>query len=122
MSADQQVLGSLAFLYLTFGHSTDGTLTAEEMKALAGKLRGWAPDLALSDIGEILKSTVADYKAASDKLGAARGIMEALHGKLDGEQLRMILADLEVIASADGDFSEAEKRFIVDATKAFGLD
>ena len=71
MSADTQVLESLAFLYLTFGHSTDGQLSADEMRTLAAKLREWAPDTELGDIGNILRSTVDAYKQADDKLTRA---------------------------------------------------
>ncbi|NVB37199.1 TerB family tellurite resistance protein [Pseudenhygromyxa sp. WMMC2535] len=121
MSADKQVLESLALLYLTFGHSTDGILSGEEMRALADKLRAWAPDAALGDIGELLKTTVATYKGAEDKLLTARGATEALQGKLEPDQLRTILADLEAIAAADGHVSAEEKQFIADTTRSFGL-
>ncbi|PRQ03487.1 Tellurite resistance protein TerB [Enhygromyxa salina] len=112
MSADKQVLESLAFLYLTFGHSTDGQLAADEMRLLAAKLREWAPDTELGDIGELLRSTVASYKAADDKLGEARKITTGLKGTLDDEQLRKVLTDLESIAEADGKVVDEEKAFI----------
>ena len=121
MSADTQVLESLALLYLTFGHSTDGQLSADEMRTLATKLREWAPDAELGDIGELLKSTVARYKAADDKLGEARSATDALKGKLDDTQLRQVLSDLETLAEADGQVVEAEKTFIEDTKKALGL-
>jgi tellurite resistance protein len=121
MAADKQVLESLAFLYLTFGHSTDGALTPDEMRELADKLRSWAPDAELSEIGEILKATVAKYKASEDKLGDAREATKALEGKLDNDKLRQILTDLEGIAAADGNVSDEEKQFIADTAKAFGL-
>ncbi|MFO7567531.1 MAG: TerB family tellurite resistance protein [Enhygromyxa sp.] len=112
MATDTQVLESLAFLYLAFGHSTDGTLAPEEMRALAGKLREWAPNVELGDIGELLKSAVATYKATSNKLGKARELTTALRGKLDDAQLSKVLADLEAIAAADGNVSVEEQAFI----------
>lgn len=121
MSADTQVLESLAFLYLTFGHSTDGQLTADEMRLLAAKLREWAPGTELGDIGEILRSAVVDYKAAADKLGEAREITAALKGTLDDDQLRRVLSDLEGIAEADGQVIDEEKAFIEQTRQALGL-
>ena len=117
MAADTQVLESLAFLYLAFGHSTDGTLAPEEMRALAGKLREWSPNSELGDIGELLKGAVAAYKASDDKLGKAREVTAALRGQLDASQLGKVLADLEAIAAADGHVSAEEQAFI-DETRA----
>lgn len=121
MSADTQVLESLAFLYLTFGHATDGQLAADEMRLLAAKLREWAPDTELGDIGDILKNTVARYKDAKDKLGEAREITASLKGTLDDDQLRRVLADLESLAEADGQVVEGEKAFIEETRKTLGL-
>ena len=121
MSADNQVLESLAFLYLTFGHSTDGQLSADEMRMLATKLREWAPNAELGDIGEILKTTVAAYKATDDKLGQAKTATAALKGQLDDAQLRQVLTDLENLAAADGQVVDEEKAFIEDTRKALGL-
>ena len=120
MSADQQVLESLAFLYLTFGHSTDGTLTKDEMNTLAGKLREWAPSAQLGDIGEILKTAVTRYKAANNKLAAARDARFSL-GALGSDQLRKILEDLQAIAAADGHISPEEQSFIAETAESFGL-
>lgn len=121
MSADTQVLESLAFLYLTFGHSTDGQLSADEMRSLAAKLREWAPESELGDIGELLRRAVASYKAADDKLGEAREITNGLKGTLDDDQLRRVLTDLEVIAEADGQVIDEEKAFIEQTRAALGL-
>src|SRR5690554_2775728 len=117
MAADTEVLESLAFLYLTFAHSTDGTLAPEEMRELAGKLREWTPNAELGDIGVLLKSSVANYKAADDKFGQARELTAGLRGQLDPSQLSKVLADLESIAAADGNVSAQEQRFI-DETRA----
>jgi uncharacterized tellurite resistance protein B-like protein len=116
MAADTRVLESLAFLYLTFGHSTDGTLTADEMRSLATKLREWAPNAELGDIGELLKRAVATYKTTVNKLTRAREITAELRGALDESQLSKVLWDLESIAEADGNVS-AEERAFIDETR-----
>lgn len=121
MSADTQVLESLAFLYLTFGHSTDGQLSADEMKALAGKLREWAPDTELGDIGGILRATVDKYKASSDKLGDAKAATTSLKGKLDNDALGRVLGDLQSLAEADGKVVDEERAFIEQTRKDLGL-
>lgn len=118
MAADTQVLESLAFLYLTFAHSTDGTLTAEEMRALANKLREWAPNAELNDIGVLLKDAVAAYRASENKFGRARELTTGLRGKLDPSQLSKVLADLESIAAADGQVSPEELSFIEETRRA----
>lgn len=118
MAADNEVLESLAFLYLTFGHSTDGALTADEMKSLAGKLHEWSPSSELGDIGSVLKGAVGDYKGASDKLGRCREIVAELRQQLDVAQISKVLADLEAIAAADGNVDEAEKAFIEETRAA----
>ena len=49
------LVDALAFLYLTFGQATDGTLTADEMRTLAGRLQKRAPALSLEDLGQVLR-------------------------------------------------------------------
>jgi uncharacterized tellurite resistance protein B-like protein len=117
MAADSQVLESLAFLYLTFGHSTDGNLAPEEMRALASKLQEWAPSSELGQIGELLKGAVMAYKSSSDKLGRARALTVELRGQLDAAQLGKVMSDLEAIAQADGYVTDEEQAFI-DETRA----
>jgi uncharacterized tellurite resistance protein B-like protein len=119
--SDTSTLHALAFLYLAFGHGTDGSMTGEEMRSLGAKLQEWDPETPLSELGEILKSTVAEYKAAEDKLAKAAEYTEALKETLSAEQARTILTDLRSIASADGSVSEAENAFIAETARAFGV-
>lgn len=117
MAANPQVLESLAFLFFTFGQTTDGALAPEEMRELAAKLREWAPEAELAELGELLKATVATYKNTPDKLGHARELTNGLRTQLDAEQLEKVLSDLEAIGKADGDFSAEEQAFIADTRK-----
>ncbi len=119
MPADTKLLESLAFLYLTFGHSTDGSLPAEEMRALADKLRARSPDIELPALGEILKGAVSKYTQTADKLATAKGMTAGLAAVLEKDELRTILDDLEAIANADGDISDAEQEFITDTARVF---
>jgi hypothetical protein len=121
MSGHTQVLESLAFLYLTFGHTTDGQLSADEMRVLAAKLREWAPEAELGGIGDILRNTVERYKGVKDKLGTAREITLELKGLLEDDQLGHVLADLESLAEADGQVVPQEKAFIEETRKMLGL-
>ncbi|NJK33453.1 MAG: TerB family tellurite resistance protein [Deltaproteobacteria bacterium] len=113
-TTDPQALHALAFLYLSFGHSTDGTLSGDEMRTLATKLRAWAPDSTLEQIGELLRSVVGEYKALSSDAREEKGeaAVELLRGQLDAEQRARILADLQAIAEADGNVSSEESSFI----------
>jgi uncharacterized tellurite resistance protein B-like protein len=117
MAANPQVLESLAFLFFTFGQTTDGTLAPEEMRALAAKLREWAPEAELAQLGELLKATVVTYKNTPDKLGHARELTNGLRSQLDAEQLAKVVSDLEAIAEADGNVSAEERAFIEDTRK-----
>ena len=117
--SNNDALSSLAFLYLTFSHATDGSLSIEEMRTLAEKVKAWAPGAELSEIGEVIQGAVADYKqvAASDRLTAARERATALASFADAAARARIVADLEAIAEADGEVSGGERTFI-DELKA----
>jgi uncharacterized tellurite resistance protein B-like protein len=120
-TSDQQSLQSLAFLFLTFGHATDGGISLDEMRALATRLQGWAPDADLATLGEVIKGTVADYKAEPDKMARARQCCAALGRTASPEELARVLGDLVEIASADGTISDAERTFIDDTARDFGV-
>lgn len=119
--SDTSTLQALAFLYLTFGHSTDGSMTAEEMRSLGNKLKEWAPDAPLSEIGSVLKAVVTEYKATDDKLAKAADYTQTLKGSISQDQAKQVLTDLHAIASADGNVSDAEQTFIADTAAAFGV-
>jgi len=115
---------ALAFLYLTFGQATDGTLTAEEMRTLADKLQQRAPDLALDALGELLRSTVASYKtlgSREEKIERAQVHAAALRDATDEAMRQAIVRDLHDIASADGDVSAEELAFIDQTAATLGV-
>jgi uncharacterized tellurite resistance protein B-like protein len=120
--SDKSTLQALAFLYLTFGHSTDGSMTGDEMRSLGNKLKEWAPDAPLSELGEVLKAVVAEYKGAGDKLAKASEYTQSLKGTINEDQAKQVLTDLRSIASADGAVSDAEAKFIADTAAVFGID
>jgi hypothetical protein len=120
--ANNDALSSLAFLYLTFGQATDGSLTMEEMRTLADKVKGWAPDADLKEVGAVIQGAVTEYKqvAAGQHLETARQKAAALASIGDAAVLARIISDLETIASADGDVSEGERTFIDELKAQFG--
>lgn len=106
---------ALAFLYLTVGQATDGTLTADEMRTLADKLKKRAPELSLEQLGVVLRETVATYKQAGtreQKLEQAKGHASTLRDLVDEDMRRAIVDDLRAIAEADGNVSDEELAFI----------
>ena len=115
-------LKSLAFLYLTFGHSTDGTLSMDEMRALADRLGKRVPDADLDEIAEVIKAAVADYKAldADARMTQARQHTDALRANAEPGDVQQVLDDLREIASADGHISPEEEKFIADVAAALG--
>ncbi|MCR9163366.1 MAG: TerB family tellurite resistance protein [Nannocystaceae bacterium] len=120
--ANDDALSSLAFLYLTFSHATDGALTMEEMRTLADKVKRWAPEADLKEIGSVIQGAVAEYKQvpAGQHLDAARQKAAALASIGDAAVRARIIADLESIASADGSVSEGERAFIDELGAQFG--
>jgi uncharacterized tellurite resistance protein B-like protein len=118
---DAQSLSSLAFLFLTFGHSTDGSMSIDEMRALAKRLHAWAPEHDLKEIGAVIKDTVAAYKAEADTMARAREHAAALKGRASAEHLRQVVTDLQEIASADGTISAEEQAFIDEMAADFGV-
>jgi uncharacterized tellurite resistance protein B-like protein len=124
MSLDPQSLQALAFLYLTFGHATDGAMSGDEMRELGKKMQQWAPDAPLADLGQVIKAAVGEYVqlgSHTDKLARAREYTAALEGHLSSEQAQQIVDDLRAIATVDGDISPDEEKFIADTAAAFGL-
>ena len=112
-TTDHASLRSLAFLYLTFSHATDGSLAMEEMRTLASKVQGWAPGVGLDVLGGIIKEAMVEYKAVpdADKLATAHQRAGLLKASAP-DALAKIVADLEDIANADGSLSDAERTFI----------
>ena len=115
-------LKSLAFLYLTFGHSTDGTLSMDEMRALADRLGKRVPEADLDEIAEVIKAAVADYKALepSARLATAKQHTDGLRASAQPGDVQQVLDDLTEIASADGHISPEEQKFIADVAAALG--
>lgn len=123
-TSDKAALQSLAFLYLTFSHATDGAVTMEEMRTLSTSLKGWAPDVALADLGEVIKSAMAEYKtfaSRTDKLNRAKQYAADLKGSATPDELTRVVADLHGIAGADGDISAGELDFIRQLAADFGV-
>lgn len=115
---------ALAFLYLTFGQATDGTLTSEEMRTLAGKLQKRAPDLSLEDLGQVLRRTVDVYKtlgSREEKIDRAQAHAAVLRDTCDETMRQTIVADLVDIAGADGEVSEEELSFIDRTAQTLGV-
>lgn len=119
--SDPQSLQSLAFLFLTFGHATDGGISLDEMRALASRLQAWAPDADLAELGEIIKTTVAAYKGTPDKLAHARECCAAIARTATPDELQRVLGDLVEIAKTDGTISDEERAFIDETARDFNV-
>jgi uncharacterized tellurite resistance protein B-like protein len=125
MSTQAELTHALAFLYIAAGQATDGTLTPEEMRTLAGKLQQRAPDLSLDELGTVLRQTVGAYKtigSVDEKLDRAHAHAEMLRDAVDEKMRRAIVGDLQAIAEADGDVSEEELAFIATIAGTLGVE
>ena len=119
--ANDDALSTLAFIYLTFSHATNGNLAMEEMRTLADKVKSWAPGASLEQIGHVIKGSVAEYKQvpAGHHLATARQKASALATFADPGARARIIADLEAIAGADGEVSAGERTFIDELQAQF---
>lgn len=118
------LLPELAFLYLACGHAADGSLTGDEMRTLAGKLREWSGDASLEDVGNVIKAAVDEYKAIAgmpEKVARAEAGADALKKAHSTEELRAILGDMMAIAEADGTVTPDEEGFIARIGARFGI-
>jgi uncharacterized tellurite resistance protein B-like protein len=125
MANDNDTLHALAFLYLTFGHAADGSLTGDEMRALAKKLQAWNPDASFEQLGDVLKATVAEYKenpSRQEKYARAEAYAESLANHASAAGRQTIIDDLAALAAVDGDVSEGEKRFIATIAAKLGVN
>ncbi|MCA9690806.1 MAG: TerB family tellurite resistance protein [Nannocystaceae bacterium] len=123
-SYDEKILDALCFLYLTFSHATDGELTADEMRTVANKIREWAPNASLEQIGAILKSTVGSYKALPDRVERYRKAAACageLKDNLSYDSLSRILSDMVAIAGADGVIADEEREFLQATAGTLGI-
>jgi uncharacterized tellurite resistance protein B-like protein len=125
MATDTESMHALAFLYLTFSHATDGALSGDEMRAVAGKLKEWNPEASLEELGAVLKNTVEEYKALpsrTEKYEAASKCAEQLKGTADSERLQTVVSDLASLAMVDGKVSDEEKAFIAQTAQTLGVE
>ncbi|WP_146156099.1 protein kinase domain-containing protein [Enhygromyxa salina] len=127
---DQQTLAPIAYLFVAFAHGTDGVLTNAEMRTLADRLRRWAPQVGLDGIGHVLREAVSSYGGSGSNFGSKSGsksgelaqVRAQLVASFPPANLTQLLVDLREIASADGQVSDAEQRFIAETARAFGLE
>ncbi|MCA9654741.1 MAG: TerB family tellurite resistance protein [Myxococcales bacterium] len=124
MSDQVQLAQALAFLYLTFGHVTDGVLTPEEMRTLAARVHERVPSLPQETIALVLRQIVDLYKtmgSAEQKLAAARDQAHQLRHHVDDATRSAIMGDLVEIAKADGFVSDEELAFIDELSTTLGV-
>ncbi len=120
---DDHMIAALAFLYVTFAHSTDGQLTSQEMRALADRLYHWAPRATPEQLGEMLRYTVGNYSQfpPTDRLAHAHHYADWIASRGTSAQRQQVLADLQAIAIADGGVSIHEQHFIADIAARLGI-
>lgn len=116
-------LDTIALLYLAFAHATDGSLSGEEMRTVAQRLREWRPDASLDQVGGTIKSAVERYKALGDqdkRLAEARRCVATLATSLTPDERQRVLVDLRALADADGTVTDSENSFLSEVEQAFG--
>jgi len=125
MSDQVQLAQTLAFLYLTFGHVTDGVLTSEEMVTLAARVRTRVPSLPHDEVSRVLQQIIGLYGtlgSSEQRLAAARNQALQVRHYVDLETRRAIMGDLVEIAKADGYVSDEELALIDELSATFGAE
>jgi uncharacterized tellurite resistance protein B-like protein len=119
----EHLLAELAHVYVAFAHATDGVLTNAEMRTLAARLRGWAPNLELDRLGELLRGIVGEYGGLSSALKTERtqASAEQLGVDLAEPERARVLADLRAIAAADKRLIASEEQFIAQIERTLAL-
>lgn len=125
MSEHVQLAQTLAFLYLTFGHATDGVLTAEEMTTLGDRVRARVPALSSDEVARVLRQIIDLYGtlgSVEQRLSTARAQALQVRQYVDLETRRAIMGDLVEIAKADGYVSDEELALIDELSATFGAE
>ena len=106
---DEEILHDLAFLYFTMAYGADRDLDESELAMIQEKLSGRYPDLDQEVIDRAASSALRDYMDADDPMDEAGHIIEELRDRLPEPGLRLVYADLERVAEADGQIVEREQ-------------
>ncbi len=117
-------LHTLAFLYLTFSYTTDGSLDKREVQAMMKRLQRWAPNDPPETIANIIREVGVWYRhfgSEDERRMMSSDYSYVLKDELDELQRMEIVADLAAIARADGKVSPGEIGFINAIREIFGV-
>lgn len=118
---DWSVMHDIALMYIIMGHSTDGDLTEEEIRAMIDRLGEWEPDLSEEQLRSILRTALQYYGQGPDKHDIHDSVT-AIKESLSRSQRLIILDDLITIARADGEISDQEKDVLENLSNAWKID
>lgn len=114
----------LAFVYLTFSHSTDGELSGEEIETIARVLQGWLPDASGDVISRVIADTAAwvgSLATDEERLAQAETYVHVMKEQMSEKQRSAVLVNLIELARADGKITAREEHLIADLTRVLGL-
>jgi len=114
----------LGFMYLTFAHFTDGDVTEHEMSTITAKVGEWMGDSDATGRNTISEALDWYNSVKTARLDIYIYFMSRFKKMTEWEDDRLIcvLDDLVSIAKADGNYDEAEKKWITVFSEALGLD
>lgn len=114
----------LAFVYLTFSHTTDGELSHEEIDTIARVLHGWLPDATSDQISRVIVDTAAwvhGITSDEERLAQAETYAHLMKEQMSEKQRSAVLVNLIELARADGKITATEEQFIGHLTRTLGL-
>lgn len=122
---DTEIPRLLSFLFLAFSTVTDGELVAEELQAIATRLKPWIPASAETQLVEFIEQAAALYDAHESEASvwsSASDFASLLTVHLSAEQRLRVIDDLVYIAKSDEVVVPGEVRFVARVLEVFGLD
>lgn len=115
------VMHDIALMYIIMGHSTDGDLAEDEIRAMIDRLGEWEPDLAEEQLRSILRTALQYYGQGPDKYDIQDSV-NAIKESLSRSQRLIILDDLITIARSDGEITDQEKDVLENLSNAWKID
>lgn len=101
----------LALIYVTMAHRSDGELADTEMEAIVEKIHEWVPDAPEEAMRRVLQDALEAYVQGPDKHVFVEAV-ESVRELVPKHQLPALLADLQYVARADGQFLPEEEELI----------
>ena len=123
MAAPENITGAhvLSYMYLLFGHMTDGDLSEDEIITIKRLIKEWGVD----DPDTVVKEAfdwICSFESKEDQIGQMIDNLPALKGNFGEKGCGVILKDIVQIAKSDGNYDDDEKKWASNIAKHLGIE